>query len=65
MNKYGNYSYLIPLYYITLCYTLQGAVLELSSLAKPYQPDENDDQVDPVDFPEGNELDTPTSHGNP
>ena len=45
--------------YAMLCNALKGAVPELSFLAKPYQPNGHDDQM------EGDKLDTPTTHGHP
>ena len=37
------------LFYAMLCYALQGAVLELSFLVKPYQPNRYDNQMALVD----------------
>ena len=50
-------------HYALLCYTLQGAILVLSFLAKPCQPNKHDDQMVLVDPLEGDKLDTPTTHG--
>ena len=61
----------MPLCYAMLCYAmlymlcLQGAVPELSFLAKPCQPNGHDDQMVLVDPLEGDKLDTPTTHGHP
>ena len=50
--------------YAMLCYDLQGAVPELSSSAKPCQPNGHDDQMALANPLEGYELDTPTTHGH-
>ena len=52
-------------HYAMLCYALQGAVPELSFLAKPHQPNGHDDQMVLVDPLEGDKSDTPTTHGHP
>ena len=48
--------------YAILCYALQGAVLELSFLAKLCQPNGHYEQMVLVDPLEGDKLDIPTSH---
>ena len=55
----------IMLCYAMLCYALQGAVPELSFIAKPYQPNRHDDKIVLVDPLEGEELDTPTTYEHP
>ena len=55
----------MPLYYAMLCKALQGAVLKLSFLAEPHQPNRHDNQMILVDDFEGDKSDTPTTYGNP
>ena len=55
----------MPLCYAMQCNALQGAVPELSFLAKPHQPSGHDDQMILVDPLEGDKSDTPTTHGHP
>ena len=52
-------------HYAMICYALQGAVPELSFLAKPHLPNGHDDQIVLVDPLEEDKLDTPTTHGHP
>ena len=55
----------MPLCYTMLCNALQGAVPELSFLAKPWQPNGHDDQMILVDPIKGDKSDTPITHGHP
>ena len=55
----------MPLCYAMQCYALQGAVPELSFLAKLYQPYGHDDQMVWVDSFEGDKSYNPTNHGHP
>ena len=64
-NNYGKCALLMPLYYAIQCYALEGAIPELSFLAKPHQPNGHDNQMVLVAPLEGNKSDTPTTHRHP
>ena len=64
-DDYGKYVHLMLLCCTMLYYALQVAVLALSSLAKPHQPNGHNDQIALVDPLEEYELDTPTTLGHP
>ena len=64
-DNYGKCAHLMPLYYAILYNALQGAVPELSFLAKPRQPNGHNNQIVLVDLFEGDKLDAPTTHGFP
>ena len=53
----------MPLCYTMLSCALQGAVPQLSFLAKPHQPNGYNNQMVLVDLLEGDKSDTPTTHG--
>ena len=52
-------------HYAMLCFALQGAVSELSFMAKPCQPNGYDNQMVLIDPFEGDKSDTPTIYGHP
>ena len=62
VDNYGKCKHLMPLCSIILCYALQGAVPELSFLAKPHQPNRHDFQRDLGDSSFGCESDNTHRH---